>query len=192
MLATRVAHGWQSLTPALLSRAAAVRQVALCPAGRIESGGTWTDSKAHALLCAVLGPALAAALRTNFEWYLCRGAFFHSDAHYGDVLFGVWCVEGSPVDLVLPRSQLRVPLAPGAIAVFDPFEVHGVLHRGADRWEPEDYQGDAVSVFLGFELTLDAGVRAAFGVADGVAGPMMSSRTRVSATSGTFDSPPLD
>lgn len=192
MLATRVAHGRQTPTAPLLARAAAVRQVAVCPAGRIESGGTWTNSDAHALLSRALGSTLAPALRTGFEWYLCRGAFFHNDAHYGNVLFGVWCIEGPPVDLVLPRAQVRVPLAPGAIAVFDPFEIHGVLHRGAAQWQAEDYESEEVSVFLGFELELDAGVRAEFGVADGVDGPMISSRTRVSATSGTFDSPPLD
>ena len=83
-------------------------------------------------------PASARAAPT-FEWYVCRGAFFHTDAHYANVLFGVWYIDGPPVDLVFPRIRRRVARAPGFIDVFDPFEVHGVLHPGVSEYRAADY-----------------------------------------------------
>jgi hypothetical protein len=186
-LATRIAYGQQPITSALSARATVARLSARGPAGRIESGGPWSDPDVHNELARAIGSAFAPALRKSFDWYMCRGAFFHNDAHYGNVLFGVWYVEGPAIDLVFPRAPARLLLTPGAIAVFDPFEVHGVLHPGATQWQSENYQHDDLSVFVGFELELDAEVCFNFGMQDHVEGPLISSRTRVSATTGALD-----
>ena len=99
--------------------------------GRVVSGGTFGLPEAHAALAVDLGPALARGLRRSFEWYVCRGAFFHNDAHYGGVLFGAWCAAGPRREIAFSRPGLRVPAAPGDWLVFDPFEPHAVLDPGA-------------------------------------------------------------
>ncbi|HTN49388.1 MAG TPA: hypothetical protein VMK32_08165 [Burkholderiaceae bacterium] len=156
--------------------------------GRVHAGGAFEDEAIHtelALALADLGPAL----RPRFEWYWCRGAFFHTDAHYADVMFGVWAVAGPPSDIVFARSGQRVEVSAGTIVVFDPFEVHGVLRRGAERYEAVDYADHtAVSVFAGFELAIDAVVRACFGISSAAPDArILSSTTRVSAETGRLD-----
>jgi hypothetical protein len=155
--------------------------------GRVQSAGTWTDAHVRTALADLLGTPLAAALRPAFEWYLCRGAFFHNDAHYDGVLFGVWCVCGPPADLVFPRARLRLDASPGCAAVFDPFEIHGVLAPGRLRYAAEDYDRAAPSVFIGFELTLDEAVARAFRVPPTADGRTVSSATRIDAVTGAFD-----
>ncbi len=157
-------------------------------AGRVYSSGVWRDAGAQRRLVDALGPALAGGLHDDFEWYRCRGAFFHNDAHYDNRLFGVWCISGPPADLVFPRASLRIDITPGNIAVFDPFEVHGILLRDATHFSATDYEAVAATVLLGFELDLTAEIAAAFGIAAGINGPMISSRTRISAATGAFDS----
>jgi hypothetical protein len=157
-------------------------------AGRVQSRGTWSDDRVQAELAAVLGEPLASALRPTFEWHVCRGAFFHTDAHYADVMFGVWYVDGPPVDIVFPRAGMRLPALPGSVVVFDPFEVHGVLHSGAREYVADEYAASAASVFAGFELNLDDAVRVRFGIVEPVAGArVISSGTRVSAATGSFE-----
>ncbi len=155
--------------------------------GRVESGGHFELPAAHAALAADLGPALAPRLRHRFEWYICRGAFFHNDAHYAGVLFGVWCVGGPAREVVFPRLGLRAAAAPGNWVVFDPFEPHAVLDSGAPTYERARYADAAPSVFAGFELELDEATRAAFAIADEGPGPELSSRTRVNAETGAIE-----
>lgn len=153
--------------------------------GRVHGGGTFAQAGALAALRQALPPALAAALRPNFEWYVCRGAFFHTDAHYGEVLFGAWCVLGPARELVFPRLGLKLPAQAGECAVFDPFEPHAVLAPGATAYEREAYAGTAPSVFLGFEIALTDAVRDAFGIGGAPAkGPELSSRAAVNAETG--------
>jgi hypothetical protein len=189
-MARRVATAAAAPPPELKQRARAIGCVP--PAiGRVQSGGTWTDALVHAALASALDPLPEHALRQSFEWYQCRGAFFHTDAHYADVLFGVWYVEGPPVDIVFARVALRVAAQPGTIVVFDPFEVHGVLRPGAVEYHADDYAGCATSVFVGFELELDATVHEAFELAAPAADArLVSSSTRVTPTTGAFESPP--
>ena len=157
-------------------------------AGRVQSRGTWSDDRVQAELAAVLGEPLASALRPTFEWHVCRGAFFHSDAHYADVMFGVWYVDGPPVDIVFARPGVRLPAMPGSIVVFDPFEVHGVLHSGAREYVADEYASSAASAFAGFELDLDDAVRERFGIVEPASGArVISSSTRVSAATGSFE-----
>ena len=158
-----------------------------CPPGRVVSGGQWRSSAIHAALCAAIGPALTPFLRRTFEWYFCRGAFFHNDAHYDEVLFGVWCVEGPPRDIVFPRCDLRLDASPGHIAVFDPFEVHGVLAPGHCVYAADEYTDAAASVFIGFEIELAEPVAAAFRLPAASTGAAISSRTRIAATTGALN-----
>ncbi|HVE89939.1 MAG TPA: hypothetical protein VNA44_09585 [Burkholderiaceae bacterium] len=140
----------------------------------------------HARLAESLGALLGPALRGDFEWYYCRGAFFHNDAHYDARLFGVWCIDGPAAEIVFPRAAVRVAAAPSCIVVFDPFEVHGVLAPGCSTYAASDYQGARPSVFLGFELDITAALADAFGISNGASGQMISSRTRIDATSGAI------
>ena len=62
--------------------------------------------------------------------------------------------------------------------------------RGADHYDAADYRGARMpsSIFAGFELDLNAAVRARFGVDHSIADArIVSSTTRVSAETGRFD-----
>jgi hypothetical protein len=154
------------------------------PPGRVASAGVWQSEQVYATLAGALGSRFAPSLRRQFEWYLARGAFFHNDAHYEDVLFGIWCVAGPPAELVFPRLGLRLDAAPGALAIFDPFEVHGLLSPGRTAYAAADYMQSAPSVFVGFELELAPAVAAAFEVEPAGDAPTMSSATRIDAATG--------
>jgi hypothetical protein len=132
--------------------------------GRVHGLGRLARTDLRDVLAGALPPVLRPSLRGEFEWYACRGAFFHNDAHYGAVLFGAWCIAGPPREIVFSRAGLRCPAAPGHWVVFDPFEPHAVLDPGVDRFRREQYEGAPVSLFLGFELELDGPVRRAFGI----------------------------
>ena len=186
-VARRVACGSRQPDESLVLRARAAGGSDV-PVGRVHSAGTWSDGRVGRELAAALGDPLAKALRPTFEWYLCRGAFFHTDAHYTGVMFGIWYLDGPAVDIVFPRADVRVPAAPGSIVIFDPFEVHGVLRSGASEYAAGDYAERARSVFAGFELELDRAVQRAFGITAPAAGArVVSSRTRVSATTGALE-----
>lgn len=161
-------------------------EVPLTP-GRVHSAGRWTDEGVRARLAQILGPVLSPALRSEFEWYLCRGAFFHNDAHFDGVLFGVWTLAGPSAELAFPRTGLRLDASPGNVVVFDPFEVHGVLASGRDRYAAEDYANAETSVFIGFELSLTDGVSNAFRLSPVSTGRTLSSRTRIAAATGAFE-----
>lgn len=158
--------------------------------GRVISGGCFRDDALQAALAAALPANLRSSLRAGFEWYGCRGAHFHTDAHYGDVLFGAWCLAGPPRTIAFARAGLRVPAATGDFVVFDPFEPHAVLNMERERYAREHYEGAAPSVFAGFELSLDAAVQRAFGIApltEPARGmPELSSRIAVNAETGAL------
>lgn len=158
------------------------------PPGRVISAGSWRDDMTFERLAAALPAQLGSSLLAGFEWYTCRGAFFHTDAHYGDVLFGAWCVLGPPRELVFSRLATRLPAGPAALTVFDPFEPHAVLRPGVAGYSHEDYVDGAPSVYLGFELALSPHVRQSFGIGPAPAGgATLSSRNRVNAETGALD-----
>lgn len=186
-LARRFAVGFSAVPAGLSAKASSVSRAS--SVGRVESAGAWCDEALRAELASALDD-LGSALRPSFEWYVCRGAFFHTDAHYAGVMFGVWAVADAPVDIVFARSSLRVEVKAGTIAIFDPFEVHGVLMRGAVRYDAADYSSPSMpaSVFAGFELDLNDAVRARFAVGEALPDArIISSTTRVSAETGRLD-----
>lgn len=186
-VARRLAHAYGSPSAQLARRASAV-EVADPLVGRVQSGGTWSDAAVNTRIAELLGTPLRHALRQGFEWYVCRGAFFHTDAHYASVLFGVWYIVGPPVDLVFPRIGRRVAARPGSLTIFDPFEVHGVLTPGAIEYRAADYVDCAPSVFVGFELDLDEAVASSFDIAAHAGDArLISSATRVVAATGAFE-----
>ncbi|HUL63844.1 MAG TPA: hypothetical protein VLW55_04445 [Burkholderiaceae bacterium] len=156
-------------------------------AGRVESLGTFEDIEIERELRQGLPESLASFARSRLEWYGCRGAFFHNDAHYDGVLFGIWSILGPARDVVFPRLDCRLSSAVGSMAVFDPFEPHGVLDAAAVTYRAEDYEGAKPSVFLGFEITLSAEVREAFGIAPAhERGLTLSSRIAINPENGDF------
>ena len=155
--------------------------------GRVVSLGRFVDDGIRAALAAVLPPSLIAALRAEFEWYACRGAFFHNDAHYGGVLFGAWCVSGPARELVFARSGIRVPVEPSDWVAFDPFEPHAVLDKGAAGYARDRYVIAPASVFVGFELALDDAVRSAFRIGPPeAAAPLLTSAVAINAETGAL------
>jgi hypothetical protein len=163
--------------------------IKLCPPtpGRVHSLGEFEDPMVHGMLKAVLPQSCGLRLSNRLEWYACRGAGFHNDAHYADVLFGAWCVAGPKRDIVFPRVATRVGAAVGDLAIFDPFEPHAVLDEGHDVYARERYEGAAPSLFIGFEITLDAAARAAFAIAGPPdSGPVLSSSVPINAETGAL------
>jgi hypothetical protein len=155
--------------------------------GRVHGLGRFDDSEAHAALEGALPAELRLSLKAGFEWYACRGAFFHNDAHYGGVLFGAWCASGPPREIVFARAATRVRAAPGDWVVFDPFEPHAVLDPDDGEYRRERYEEAPANLFIGFELTLDDRVRQAFGIGLPPAGsPVLSSSVAIHAETGTL------
>ena len=178
-----------SLAPSaeLSERAARIAERHGPGSGRVQGAGTLTDEVVLAALRAALPPELATALRPDGEWYSCRGAHFHNDAHYDGVLFGAWCVAGPETDIVFPRIGLRVASSAGTGIVFDPFEPHGVLSPGQRTYAAEDYVGAEPSVFLAFEIALTDAVRAAFAIGAPTSGALeLSSERAVNAETGAL------
>lgn len=184
--ATRLLAGSLALPLGLRETANPVAFDAAAP-GRVVSGGTFELAEAHAALAAALGPVLAASLRRSFEWYVCRGAFFHNDAHYAGVLFGAWCVDGPVREVAFSRLGLRAAVAPGDWVVFDPFEPHAVLDPGTPTYDRARYADARPSVFAGFEIELNEVTRAAFAIAEDAQGIELSSRTRINAETGAIE-----
>jgi hypothetical protein len=181
-IARRLLVGHQSAPAVVLPDVAAVDAP-----GRVSSLGRFHDAAISAALSVALPDRLLAALRSDFEWYGCRGACFHNDAHFGGVLFGAWCIAGPPRQIVFARSGIRVAAGPGDWVVFDPFEPHGVLDEGADCYERNRYLGAPVSIFIGFELTLGAAVTAEFGIgAPAADAPVLASGIAVNSETGAL------
>jgi hypothetical protein len=157
------------------------------PVGRVESLGGFEDTEVEHELRRGLPEIFVSFARSRLEWYACRGAFFHNDAHYDGVLFGIWSILGPARDIVFPRIGCRLSSAVGEMVVFDPFEPHGVLDAAALSYRAQDYEGTEPSVFLGFEIELSAQVRDAFGIAPARERvPTLSSRIAINPENGDF------
>jgi hypothetical protein len=186
-LARRVWHGKAPVPAALCQRAAQLAEKTPELAGRVHELGRFADEAGWLALNACLPAKAAAALRRPFEWYGCRGAGFHTDAHYDAVLFGAWCLAGPDRDVVFAGSGLRLKCAVGELVVFDPFQPHAVLDQGQAHYDHDRYAGSRASVFLGFELELTAAVHDQFGIGPAQPGAIaISSATVVNAETGTI------
>jgi hypothetical protein len=185
-------------TPAadLQRRAAQLAEQTPSSPGRVHALGRFEDETSWQGLRARLPDDLAAALRRQLEWYGCRGAGFHTDAHYSAVLFGAWCLAGPLRSLVFvdpfanpfadPAAQLACET--GELVVFDPFQPHAVLDSGQTRYDRERYVDAAASVFLGFELELTSSVCQRFGIGPAEPGATpISSSTAVNAETGQIE-----
>jgi hypothetical protein len=186
-VARRIWHGWAVAPAPLQQRAAQLAGMVPPTPGRVHEMGRFEDEHGQRVLNGCLPEALAAAVRPKLEWYGCRGAAFHTDAHYEDVLFGAWCLAGPARDIVFAGVGLKLQCTVGALVVFDPFLPHAVLDPDQARYDRERYDGAAASVLIGFELDLTAAAREAFGIGPAEAGAFsIGSATAVNAETGDF------
>lgn len=187
-LAGRLYAGHCDVPAALAAEAAALALRVPEAAGRVHAMGSFESEPAQRALRAALPHELVAALKPQLEWYACRGAGFHTDAHYDAVLFGAWCLAGPPREIAFARSGRHLPCESGDFVVFDPFEPHAVLEPGQPRYCRDSVLGAAPSVFLAFELDLQPAIRESFSVAAvRAADRAISSATPVNAETGAFD-----
>jgi hypothetical protein len=183
-LARRIWHGRAPVPASWQRRAAQLAQETPQLPGRVHPQGRFEDEALWQALSACLPDDLAAALRRPFEWYGCRGAGFHTDAHYDAVLFGAWCLAGPERDIVL-ASGPRIRCAWGELAVFDPFQPHAVLDPDEGCYLRERYAAAPANVFLGFELELTTLVRHRFAIGPAEPGAFsIGSATAVNAETG--------
>jgi hypothetical protein len=186
-LARRVYAGRSDISPELARHAEQLAKMVPEAPGRVHSLGAWTDEATRGALRASLPPELAGAMRPSFEWYGCRGAGFHTDAHYDAVLFGAWCLAGPDRDIVFGRTARRLPCGIGALLVFDPYEPHAVLDAGHAQYRRELYELAPASLYLAFELELQPPLRESFGIDEALAGlPAITSATPVNAETGAL------
>lgn len=100
---------------------------------------------------------------------VCRGARYHHDGdQYGGAVFcNLFLSEDKGLDVHYPSLARRIPLQRGTVLLFDTCQPHGVVPRGADRFDPADFADgrDATQLFLTWELPVeDARVARALGV----------------------------
>jgi hypothetical protein len=155
--------------------------------GRVQPLGRFEDPAVWQALSVCLPPEAGKSLRRTFEWYGCRGAGFHTDAHYDSVLFGAWCLAGPARDVVFGQRGLRLACTAGDLVMFDPFQPHAVLDSGESCYDRERYAGAPANVFLGFEVELSDPVRELFGIGPAEPGAFaIGSGTAVNAETGVI------
>jgi len=186
-LARAVWHGRATPPEPLRTRAGSLAEHTPPVPGRVHGLGRFEDEAARRALGASLPRELAAALRPQFEWYGCRGAGFHTDAHYEAVLFGAWYLAGPPRDLVFAPAGPNLRCEVADFVVFDPFQPHAVLDPGCSRYDREHYAQAPASLFLGFELELTVPVCERFGIGPAETGALaIGSATAVNAETGAI------
>jgi hypothetical protein len=184
-LARRIWHAQAVVPVALERRAAWLAEETPSSPGRVHDLGRLDDETAWHAVSARLPDDFLGALRPQLQWYGCRGAGFHTDAHYSNVLFGAWYLAGPARNLVFADPMLQLACPIGELVVFDPFQPHAVLEPGEGRYDRERYVTAAASLFLAFELGLTAAVRQRFGIGPAEPGAFsISSSTAVNAETG--------
>lgn len=154
-------------------------------AGRVVGLGQFVDPTLAAFVSRYLRGSLD--VRPRFEWYACRGAGFHNDAHYGGVLFGAWCVSGPRRDIVFARTGLRAAVGAQDFVVFDPFEPHAVLDPDSDTYVRERYLEAEPNLFIGFEIELTVAACNSFAISAVVDGAVeLSSRVPINPETGAL------
>ena len=129
-------------------------QAGLAPAGALEAVKCWLGTQG-------IGVCGAHELA-----YACRGAPFHHDGEsFSDRGFCVvWLSDDTRWDLVFPFAGERVALDYGTMVIFDPAQPHGVVRRGAERFDFGDFQDEPLGVFASVDFKLGAKERRLLGV----------------------------
>ncbi len=134
--------------------------------------GDWLGCLADALqLTGVLGDDPATyrhSVATRIDYLAACGAGFHNDVsrHWSACLFWLLAIDVTDVEFVMPHADVRLPLAPGDLLVFDPAMAHG-LCRPDDGGQAvaASFEGRKAShqIFLTGELLLSDPQWAALG-----------------------------
>jgi hypothetical protein len=102
-------------------------------------------------------PAVLAA--SDVALMACRGAKYHHDgAHYGGAAFcNLFLSEDRGLDLHFPAAGHRIPLARGAVVIFDTGQPHAVIQRGSCAFDAADFAPgrDCTQLFLTWELPIE-------------------------------------
>jgi hypothetical protein len=89
----------------------------------------------------------------------CRGARYHHDgAQYGYAAFcNLFLGEDKGLDLHFPAADLRIPLRPGTVVIFDTGQPHAVIERSGTGFDVADFPAgrDCSLVFLSWELPIE-------------------------------------
>lgn len=102
-------------------------------------------------------PAVLAA--SDIALMACRGARYHHDgAQYGSAAFcNLFLSEDKGLDLHFPVTGHRIPITRGTAVIFDTGQPHGVIRRGSDGFNADDFllERDALQIFLTWELSIE-------------------------------------
>jgi hypothetical protein len=89
----------------------------------------------------------------------CRGARYHHDAdRYGDMVFcNLFLSDDLGLDVHFPATGQRIPLTRGTTLMFDTGQPHGVIRRGSNGFNADDFPADrdCLQVFLTWELPVE-------------------------------------
>jgi hypothetical protein len=89
----------------------------------------------------------------------CLGAKYHHDAaNYGGMAFcNLFLSEDKGLDLHFPATGQRIPLARGAVVIFDTGQPHAVIERGSSGFRVSDFRSgqDHTQIFLTWELPIE-------------------------------------
>lgn len=82
----------------------------------------------------------------------CDGSWFHHDAdpvEYPESAFSIlWLEDESQWDLIFPLIGMRIPLSKGMHVLFDSANIHGVVLRGTDTFNEEDFYDQGFQMFF--------------------------------------------
>jgi len=105
-------------------------------------------------------PGLLA--QSDIALMACRGARYHHDGdQYGGAAFcNLFLSDDKGQEVHFPSLDLRIPLHRGTVLLFDTCQPHGVVPRGAARFDPADFPAsqdghDNTQLFLTWELPME-------------------------------------
>lgn len=115
----------------------------------VQAVSNWTNSRGLPGVLASSDVALMA----------CRGARYHHDGEqYGGAAFcNLFLSEDKDQDVHFPSLDLRIPLKRGTVLIFDTCQPHGVIQRGRNGFDVDDYppDQDCTQLFLTWELPIE-------------------------------------
>ncbi len=103
-----------------------------------------------------LGEVLACG---DLALMACRGARYHHDGmQYGGAAFcNLFVSDDKGLDLIYPGTGQRIALKRGTAVLFDTCQPHGVVPRGASRFDENDFPDsrELSQLFLTWELPIE-------------------------------------